>query len=157
MNKPPRKVDAARPLPGRDRQCDAVGQATKVIEPFYPKIEGAGRRPIGLARMLRIYVAQRGFGLADEGIEDAIYDSQSIRAFVGIDLGRQWVPYATTLLKFRNLLETNGLTCLIFMMINGHFAEKGLTMREGAIVDAMLIADLQSTKHKDGKHDPEMH
>ena len=30
--------------------------------------------------MLRMYVAQQCFGLSDEGIEDAIYDSQVIRA-----------------------------------------------------------------------------
>jgi hypothetical protein len=66
-----------------------------LVEPFYPKVEGAGRPPIGLARMLRMYVAQQCFGLSDEGIEDAIYDSQAIRAFVGIDLGRESAPDAT--------------------------------------------------------------
>ena len=107
--------------------------------------------------MLRMYVAQQCFGLSDEGIEDAIYDSQSIRAFVGIDLGRESVPDATTLLKFRHLLEANGLTRQIFNTINGHLAEKGLVMREGKIVDATLIAASSSTKNKDGKLDPEMH
>jgi IS5 family transposase len=29
----------------------------KLVEPFYPKMVGAGRLPIGLARMLRMYVA----------------------------------------------------------------------------------------------------
>ena len=102
----------------------------KLIEPFYPKVEGAGRPPIGLARMLRMYVAQQCSGLSDEGIEDAVDDSQSIRAFVGIDLGRESAPDATTLLKFRHLLEANGLTRQIFDIINGHLAEKGLMMRE---------------------------
>ena len=99
--------------------------------------------------MLRMYVAQQCFGLSDEGIEDAIYDSQSIRAFVGIDLGRESAPDATTLLKFRHLLEANGLTRQIFDTINGHLAEKGLMMREGTIVDATLIAAPPSTKNKD--------
>jgi IS5 family transposase len=129
----------------------------KAVEPFYPKVEGAGRPPIGLARMLRMYVAQQCFGLSDEGVEDAIYDSQSIRAFVGIDLGRESAPDATTLLKFRHLLEANGLTRQIFDTINGHLAEKGLMMREGTIVDATLIAAPPSTKNKDGQRDPEMH
>lgn len=80
----------------------------KLVEPFYPKVEGAGRRPIGVARMLRKYVTQQCFGLSDEGIEDAIYDSQSIRAFVGIDLGRESTSDATALLKFRHLLEAMG-------------------------------------------------
>jgi IS5 family transposase len=102
-------------------------------------------------------VAQQCFGLSDEGIEDAIYDSQSIRAFVGIDQGHESTPDATTLLKFRHLLEANGLTRKIFDTINGHLAEKGLMMREGTIVDATLIASPPSTKNKDGKRDPEMH
>jgi hypothetical protein len=54
------------------------------IEPFYPKGE-RGRPPIGLERTLRMYVVQQCFGLADEATEDAVYDSQSIRAFIGID------------------------------------------------------------------------
>jgi len=51
--------------------------------------------------MLRMYTAQQYFGLSDEGIEDAIYDSQAIRGFVGIDLTHESAPDATTLLKFR--------------------------------------------------------
>ena len=154
---------AKKKLTRRDRflaEIDSVtpwGKLHKAVEPFYPKVEGAGRPPIGLARMLRMYVAQQCFGLSDEGIEDAIYDSQSIRAFVGIDLGRESAPDATTLLKFRHLLEANGLTRQIFDTINEHLAEKGLMMREGTIVDAPLIAAPPSTKNKDGKRDPEMH
>ena len=154
---------AKKKLTRRDRflaEIDSVtpwGKLHKAVEPFYPKVEGAGRPPIRLARMLRMYVAQQCFGLSDEGIEDAIYDSQSIRAFVGIDLGRESAPDATTLLKFRHLLEANGLTRQIFDTINEHLAEKGLMMREGTIVDAPLIAAPPSTKNKDGKRDPEMH
>jgi IS5 family transposase len=69
--------------------------------PYYPEGDGRGRPPVGLERMLRMYIAQQCFGLADEGIEDAIYDSQAIRGFVGIDLTHESAPDATTLLKFR--------------------------------------------------------
>lgn len=102
-------------------------------------------------------MAQRCFGLSDEGIEDAIYDSQAICAFVGIDLNRERAPDATTLLKFRDLLEAKGLTQKIFEAINVHLAAKGLMMRDGTIVDATLIAAPPSTKNKDGERDPEMH
>ena len=81
--------------------------------------------------MLRTYVAQQCFVFSDEDIEDAIYESHSIRAFVGIDLGRESGPDATTLLKFRHLLESKELTRQIFDAINGHLAAKGLMMREG--------------------------
>ena len=127
------------------------------IEPFYPKGAGRGRPPMGVARMLRMYVAQQCFGLSDEGIEDAIYDSQAIRGFVGIDLAREAAPDATTLLKFRRLLETHGLTQKIFETIKAHLAEKGLMMREGTIVDATLIAAPPSTKNRAKARDPEMH
>jgi len=114
--------------------------------PYYPKGDGRGRPPVGLERMLRMYIAQQCFGLSDEGIEDAIYDSQSIRGFVGIDLTHESAPDATTLLKFRRLLEKYNLTHRIFDEINGHLASKGLMMREGTIVDATLIAAPPSTK-----------
>ena len=127
------------------------------IAPFYPKGEGRGRPPIGLHRMLRMYIAQQCFGLSDEGIEDALYDSQAIRRFVGIDLARESAPDATTLLKFRRLLETNGLTRKVFEAINAHLAERGLILREGTIVDATFIAAPPSTKNKAKARDPEMH
>ena len=127
------------------------------IEAHYPSGQGRGRPPIGLARMLRMYVAQQCFGLSDEGIEDAIYDSQAIRRFVGIDLAREAAPDATTLLKFRRLLERHDLTRKIFETINAHLAAKGLLMREGTIVDATIIAAPPSTKNRDKARDPEMH
>jgi len=127
------------------------------IEPFYPKGEGRGRPPIGVHRMLRMYIAQQCFGLSDEGIEDAIHDSQAIRGFIGIDLNRETAPDATTLLKFRRLLEENNLTERIFTAINTVLAAKGLLLKEGTVVDATIIEAPSSTKNKDGTRDSEMH
>lgn len=150
-------------LTRRDRFLAEIEAATPwpalmaALLPYYPKGDGRGRPPIGLERMLRMYISQQCFGLSDEGVEDAIYDSQAIRGFVGIDLTHESAPDATTLLKFRRMLEQNSLTKRIFDEINGHLASKGLTMREGTIVDATLIAAPPSTKNRDGKRDPEMH
>jgi IS5 family transposase len=147
----------------RDRFLGEINAVTPWVElertvtPFYPNSGGRGRPPIGLGRMLRMYVAQQCFGLSDEGVEDAIYDSQAIRRFVGIDLNRESAPDATTLLNFRHLLESYQLTESIFNVINGHLAEKGLLLREGTNVDATLIAAPPSTKNKVGKRDPDMH
>ena len=69
-----------------------------VIEPLYPTSGRVGRQPIGVAKMLRMYCLQQWYGLADEALEDALYDSQALRDFVGIDLSRESVPDATTLL-----------------------------------------------------------
>lgn len=104
-----------------------------------------------------MYIVQQCFGFSDEGAEDAVYDSQAIRRFVGIDLNREAVPDATTLLKFRHLLEAHQLTESIFDAINAHLAERGLFLREGTIVDATLISAPPSTKNREGKHDSEMH
>lgn len=130
---------------------------TSILAPYYPSSDGPGRPPVGLERILRMYVAQQCFGLSDEGTEDAIYDSQAIRRFVGIDLNREAVPDATTLLKFRHLLEEHHLTESIFNAINAHLADRGLFLREGTIVDATLITAPSSTKNKDRSRDSEMH
>ena len=107
--------------------------------------------------MLRMFIVQQCFGLSDEGTEDTLYDSQAIRAFVGVDLSREGAPDATTLLHFRRLLEQHDLTRAIFAAINGHLAEQGLLLREGTIVDATIIAAPPSTKNRAKARDPEMH
>ena len=75
------------------------------LAPFYPKGGGRGRPPIGLERMLRMYIVQQSLGLSDEGIEDALYDSQAIRQFVGLDLGCESAPDATTLRPFAEAIS----------------------------------------------------
>ena len=78
-----------------------------LIEPYYPK-PGNGRPPVGVERMLRIYFLQQWFNLSDPAVEEAIYDSQAMRRFVGIDLGHEPVPDETTVCRFRHLLEAHG-------------------------------------------------
>lgn len=142
-------------------QMDSVVPWQRLIEvlspSYFPNSAGKrGRPPMGLERMLRIYFLQQWYALADEALEDAIYDSQSMRDFVGIDLAIESVPDATTLLRFRHMLEKHDLTQRIFEQINASMAEQGLFMREGTIVDATLIAAAPSTKNKARKRDPEM-
>lgn len=128
-----------------------------LIEPLYPTSGRVGRPPKGVPLMLRMYFLQQWFGLADEALEDAIYDSQAMREFTGIELSREAVPDATTLLKFRRLLEEHGLTAKLFEEINADLAERGLLLREGTMVDATIIAAPPSTKNEDKARDPEMH
>ena len=132
------------------------GRLVALIEPHYPKGE-RGRPPIGIERMLRIYFLQQWYGLADELLEETIYDSQAMRGFTGIDLSVESVPDATTLLKFRHLLEAHRLTVRILEEVNAHLSERRLLLREGTIVDATIIAAPSSTKNKERKRDPEMH
>ena len=126
------------------------------FKPLYPKGE-RGRPPIGLERMLRIYCLQQWYGLADEALEDALYDSQALRGFAGIELGRDPVPDATTVLHFRHWLEEHDLTRALFDEVSAMLEERGLLMRQGTIVDATIIAAAPSTKNKAKARDPEMH
>jgi IS5 family transposase len=127
-----------------------------LIKPHYPSGE-RGRPPIGIERMLRIYFLQQWYTLADEALEDAIYDSQALRSFAGIDLSVESVPDATTLLHFRHLLERHDLAKGILAEVNAHLSERKLFMREGTIVDATIIAASPSTKNAAKERDPEMH
>ena len=126
------------------------------IEPHYPKA-GNGRPPKGLEIMLRMYFLQHWFNLSDPAVEEALYDSLAMRAFVGIDLGRDTAPDETTVLNFRHLLEKHHLGDQLFAEVNAYLAERGMKVAGGTIVDATLIAAPSSTKNKNKAHDPEMH
>lgn len=126
-----------------------------LIEPHYPKV-GQGRQPLGLEKMLRIYFLQLWFDLSDPQAEDAIYDSESMRRFVGVDLEDDAVPDETTILRFRHLLEKHGLAEAMFHEINTLLSEKRLLMKSGTIVDATIIAAPSSTKNASESRDPEM-
>ena len=123
-----------------------------LIEPFYPQGK-RGRPPLGVERMLRVYFLQQWYGLADEALEDALYDSQALRAFAG----HEEVPDATTLLQFRHLLERHGLPQRLLAEVNALLAERGAFLREGTIVDATIIAAAPSTKNQAKARDPQMH
>jgi IS5 family transposase len=107
--------------------------------------------------MLRMYCLQPWYALADEAVEDAIYDSQALRNFVGIDLSRESVPDATTLLGFRHLLEENRLTETIFETVESQLREHGLLLSKGTLTDATILAAPSSTKNQEKARDPEMH
>jgi transposase, IS5 family len=125
------------------------------IEPHYPKA-GAGRQPLGLEKMLRIYFLQQWFNLSDPAAEDAIYDSESMRRFAGVDLGEDVVPDETTILRFRHLLEKHRLTEGIFAEVRALLEERRLLLHSGTIVDATIIAAPSSTKNASETRDPEM-
>ncbi len=128
-----------------------------LIAPVYPKGKGPGRPPVGLERMLRIYFLQHWFNLSDPAVEEALYDSRAMRAFVGIDLGREPAPDETTACKFRHLMEANELGARLFEAISEHLQDQGLRISTGTIVDATIISAPSSTKNRDKRRDPEMH
>ena len=127
-----------------------------LIEPYYPTGK-RGRPTRGIETMLRMYLMQNWFNLSDAAIEDAIYDSYAMRSFMRLDFYREQVPDATTLLKFRHLLEEHHIGEQIFADVNDRLEKAGLIMHGGTIVDATIINAPSSTKNKEGKRDPEMH
>lgn len=127
-----------------------------LIQPYY--FEGKrGRPPVGIEKMLRMYLLQAWFSLSDEGVEDAIYDSYAMRKFMGINFMSEKAPDATTLLHFRRLLEENGLGRAMFEAINLALEATGQIMRGGSVVDATIIHAPTSTKNEKKERDPEMH
>lgn len=121
-----------------------------LVEPHYPR-PGNGRPPVELRTMLRMYVVQVAFQLSDEGTEDALADSRAVRAFVGCEEP----PDATTLCRFRHLLEENRLGEAMFAGLNAALAEEGLGISAGTIVDATFVESPSSTKNARRERDPE--
>ena len=124
------------------------------VEPFYPKA-GRGRRPYPLRVMLRVHCVQLFYNLSDPGMEDLLYEVESVRRFAGLRLTGP-LPDETTILNFRHLLERHGLGETLFAEINAHLASLGHRLKRGTIVDASIIDASSSTKNKSGERDPEM-
>jgi IS5 family transposase len=139
-------------------EMDAVipwARLVALIEPRYPK-PGRGRQPLGIEKMLRIHFLQHWFNLSDPQAEDAIYDSESMRRFAGVELGDDVVPDETTILRFRHLLEKHRLSEAIFAAVQDFLEERHLLIRSGTIVDATIISAPSSTKNSSESRDPEM-
>ena len=89
------------------------GKLCALIEPHYPK-PGKGRRPKELEQMLRIYFPQLWFNLSDPAVEEALYDSATLRQFTGTDLGSEPVPDEP--IYKRKISRGNGNRHLIFCL-----------------------------------------
>jgi IS5 family transposase len=140
-----RKVTRKAEFLARMEQLVPWTEFCAVIEPRYPKACN-GRPPRGLERMLRMYFIASWFNLADEACEDALYDTAAFRDFCRIDLGRERIPDATSLLNFRHSLEQPELGAALFAKVGELMQASDMKLSGGTIVDATLIA-----------RDPEMH
>lgn len=132
------------------------GDLCDLIAPVYP-VAGNGRPPRELEMMLRVYFLQQWFNLSDPAAEDALYDSVSMRRFIGLDLGQERAPDETTICRFRHLLERNNLGEALFEYVLDYLEANGIKVGRGTIVDATIISAPPSTKNKDKSRDPDMH
>lgn len=127
-----------------------------LIAPHYPKQGQLGRQPYRLETMLRVHFLQQWYALSDPAMEEALYDTVSMRRFAQLG-GLDEVPDETTILNFRRLLERHDLARPLFEQVNAHLARRGQSLRGGTIVDATIISAPSSTKNADGERDPQMH
>jgi IS5 family transposase len=103
-----------------------------LVRPHYA-VAGNGRRPVGLEIMLRTYFVQQWFNLSDPGVEEALYEPSVLQRFVGVDLGAAPAPDATTICRFRHLLEKHDLCGMMLDAVNIHLEAKGIKIATGTI------------------------
>lgn len=127
----------------------------KEIEPYYHKGE-RGNKPYPLELMLRIYMLQNLYDLADMKVMYEILDSRAFTEFCCINSPDE-VPDGDTIGRFRNLLNKYGLQQTIFETVVDLLLQRGLILKKGTIVDSTFIEAPSSTKNKEKKRDPEAH
>ena len=127
----------------------------KEIEPYYYKGE-RGNKPYPLELMLRIYMLQNLYDLADMKVMYEILDSRAFTEFCYINSPDE-VPDGDTIGRFRNLLNKYGLQQTIFETVVDLLLKRGLLLKKGSIVDSTFIEAPSSTKNKDKKRDPDAH
>ena len=127
----------------------------ELIEPHYYKGE-RGNKPYDLELMLRIYLIQNLYDLADEATVNEVIDSRAFSDFCGVESSNQ-VPDGDTLGRFRNLLIKNNLQDKLFKQVVELLTERGLILKKGTIVDSTIISAPSSTKNANRQRDPEAH
>ena len=131
------------------------GEWVKKIQPHYYKGE-RGNKPYDLELMLRIYVLQNLYNLADMAAMNEIIDSRAFSAFCRVDSSNQ-IPDGDTIGRFRNILIQHHLQQELFADVRKRLQEKGLLLMKGTIVDSTLVAAPSSTKNQRKERDPDAH
>lgn len=131
------------------------GEWVKKIQPHYYKGE-RGNKPYDLELMLRIYVLQNLYNLADMAVMNEIIDSRAFSAFCQVDSSNQ-IPDGDTIGRFRNILMQHHLQEELFADVRKRLQEKGLLLMKGTIVDSTLVAAPSSTKNQKKERDPDAH
>lgn len=67
-----------------------------------------------------------------------IYEGDVMRRFAGIKLADDRIPDESTIPNLGHPLERHGLTEVIFAEVNAYLACKGITLRSGTLMNAML-------------------
>ncbi len=108
----------------------------EIIKPSYYKGE-LGNKPYPLELMLRIFILQNVYDLADMAVMNEVIDSRAFSNFCGINSPDE-VPNGDTIGRFRNILTRNGLQEKIFAEVVNILINKGLILKKGTIVNSTL-------------------
>lgn len=127
----------------------------ELIQPSYYKGE-LGNKPYPLELMLRIFILQNVYNLADMAVMNEVIDSRAFSNFCGINSPSE-VSNGDTIGRFRNILTRNGLQEKIFAAVVKILMERKLILKKGTIVDSTFIESPSSTKNREKKRDPEAH
>jgi IS5 family transposase len=131
------------------------GEWITMIQPCYYKGE-RGNKPYELELMMRLYLLQNLYDLADEATAAEVIDSRAFSDFCGIDSSNQ-VPDGDTIGRFRNILIRNDLQEKLFVQVVTLLQQKGLILKKGTIIDSTIIAAPPSTKNRENQRDPDAH
>jgi len=131
------------------------GEWVALIKPCYYKGE-RGNKPYDLELMLRIYVLQMVYNVADMAVAAEVIDSRAFSEFCGVTSSNQ-VPNGDTIGRFRNILIQNHMQEKLFADVVSRLKAKGLMLMKGTIVDSTLIAAPSSTKNEKKERDPDAH
>jgi len=142
-------------------RLDAAIPWEKLVKPILrlPEYRGGerGGRPAWPAlTMLKCVLLAKWFGLSDPQLEECLQDRLSFRRFVGLSLNDA-TPDETTFVRFRARLRDANLDRRLFDDTLAQLEQRGLLVREGTLVDAMIDEQGRGTKRPDGTstRDPE--
>ena len=107
-----------------------------VLSRIYSSDEGRPSYPV--LTLVRLLLLQQWYCLSDPGLEEAVDDRLSFRRFAGLPLD-EGVPDHSTIWRFRQELERQGLSEALFAEINRQLDAKGLIIRKGTLIDATIV------------------
>ena len=89
-------------------------------------------------------------------MKDALFETPLYREFTCFS-GSERIPDRVSIQRSRHLLEEHQISIQIQATVNSMLVAKGLLLKNGAAIDATLIATHSSTKNSSGERDLEMH
>lgn len=107
-----------------------------VLGKIYSSDEGRPSYPV--LTLVKLLLLQQWYCLSDPGLEEAVDDRLSFRRFAGLPLD-EGVPDHSTIWRFRQELQRQGLSEAVFAEINRQLDARGLIVRKGTLIDATIV------------------